>query len=90
MLSLPDVGRLKEGYKADLIGINLDAPHMAPLHDPLAQLVYAASAADVRLVMVDGEILLENGKPAFLDEEKIAAEASRRACRLTGTRGEVQ
>ncbi|HSW35803.1 MAG TPA: amidohydrolase [Candidatus Limnocylindrales bacterium] len=84
VLDLNRVGSIKEGYKADLIGINRDVPHMTPLHDPLAHVVYAAAAADVRLVMVDGTVLIEKGEFKLLDEEKIMAEASRCAARLTG------
>lgn len=89
-LALPGVGRLREGWKADLVGISLDVPHAAPLHDLPAHLVYAAAAADVRLVMVDGKILVENRTLTALDEEKIAAEAARRARRLTGKQEEGQ
>jgi 5-methylthioadenosine/S-adenosylhomocysteine deaminase len=86
VLFLEDTGVLKEGYRADLIGLNCNQPHMVPMHDPLAQVAYSAAAADVSLVMVDGKILLENGSLTTLDEEKIMAEASQRAIRLTGTK----
>jgi len=89
VLFLEKVGQLKEGCRADIIGISRDLPHAAPLHDPISHLVYSAKAADVRLVMVDGEIVLENGELLYLDEEKIKAEASRCAARLVG-RGEKQ
>jgi 5-methylthioadenosine/S-adenosylhomocysteine deaminase len=55
VLFLEDTGILKEGYRADLIGLNCNRPHMIPMHDPLAQVVYSAAAADVSLVMVDGK-----------------------------------
>ena len=86
VLCLEDTGIIKEGYRADLIGLNCNRPHMVPMHDPLAQVAYSAAAADVSLVMVDGKILLENGSLTTLDEEKIMAEASQRATRLTGTK----
>jgi len=85
VLFLADTGIIKEGYRADLIGLNCNRPHMVPMHDPLAQVVYSAAAADVSLVMVEGKVLLENGNLTTLDEEKIMAEASQRAIRLTGT-----
>jgi 5-methylthioadenosine/S-adenosylhomocysteine deaminase len=84
VLALDGVGRLEPGYKADLIGINYDQPHLSPMHDPPANLVYAARSADVELVMVDGQICVENGALTRLDEAKIKAEASRCARRLTG------
>ncbi len=81
-LGLTGIGQLREGYRADLIGFKLDVPHLIPLHDPLAHLAYAASAADVDLVIVDGAILLEKGKLVRVDEDKIRAEATRCAFTL--------
>lgn len=81
-LFLEDVGRLKAGWKADLIGLRYDRPHLTPMHNPLSQVVYAASAADVEMVMVNGRLLYEKGELVTLDEEKIRFEASRCADRL--------
>ncbi len=83
ILGLEKNGILKAGYSADLIGLRLDRPHLTPLHDPLAHLVYASAAADVDLVMVDGRILFQDGNFKTLDEERIRFEASRCAGRLT-------
>ncbi|MDY6825839.1 MAG: amidohydrolase [Bacillota bacterium] len=82
ILGLSETGKLREGYKADLIGLRCDRPHLIPMHDPVAHLVYAAQSADVELVMVDGRILLEKGKLKTLDEEKIKTEAEKCAFRL--------
>lgn len=83
-LFLAGVGRLREGWRADIVAFNTGAPHLNPLFDPAAQVVYAAASSDVSLVMVDGRILVEGGRLTGLDEERITAEASRRAYRLTG------
>lgn len=87
VLRLPRLGKLKVGYRADLIGLKGDLPHLNPIFDPSAHLVYSAAAADVSLVMVDGQILVDNGSLTTLDEERIIYEASRRAYRLTGKKG---
>lgn len=87
-LFLENTGMLREGCQADLIGLRYDRPHLTPLHDPLAHLVYAAAAADVDLVMVDGRLLLEQGELKTLDEEKIMAEAGRCAGRLVKAKKE--
>ncbi|HOA35815.1 MAG TPA: amidohydrolase [Bacillota bacterium] len=84
LLGLADVGILKEGFKADLIALNLKEPQAAPLFDPPAHVVYAAAAADVRFAVVDGEMLVEEGRLTGLDMEKIIDECNRRAERLTG------
>ena len=58
-----DTGSLEVGKKADIVAVNLDAPHMKPNLDPLALLVYSAQASDVTMTMVDGRILYEGGVP---------------------------
>jgi 5-methylthioadenosine/S-adenosylhomocysteine deaminase len=42
--------------------VDLTGAHMLPLHDPVSALVYAAHAADVRHVMVDGRLLVQDGE----------------------------
>ena len=84
LLGLDELGVLKKGFKADLIAVNLKALQATPLFDPQAHLVYAAAAADTRFVIVDGEILVDEGRLTGLDEERIMAECTGRAGRLTG------
>lgn len=71
-------GQIKEGYDADLILVDTNAPHIAPNNDFLSDLVYAAKGSDVVLTMVGGRILYEDGEFKTLDIEKIKAEA--RSC----------
>lgn len=84
VLFLDNLGAIKEGYRADIIGVNYKQPHFTPLHDAAAHLVYSASGKDVDMVMVDGKLLMEKGKLIGLDEEKITCEAQRRAFALVG------
>jgi 5-methylthioadenosine/S-adenosylhomocysteine deaminase len=81
-LRLENIGMLREGWKADIIGLNTNKPHLVPLHNPLAHIVYAASASDVEYVIVDGELLLENGELKKMDEEKVIFETTKHAQRL--------
>ncbi|NLV61457.1 MAG: amidohydrolase family protein, partial [Spirochaetales bacterium] len=69
-----DTGSLEVGKKADIVAVNLDAPHMKPNLDPLALLVYSAQASDVTMTMVDGRILYEGGEYLTLDKERIIRE----------------
>ncbi|HWN68119.1 MAG TPA: amidohydrolase [Haliangium sp.] len=78
-LGFTDSGRIEVGATADLILVNLDAPHMRPRHDLVANLVHAAKAADVTDVMVDGRWLMRERALCTLDEERILYEAERRA-----------
>ncbi|HMM20518.1 MAG TPA: amidohydrolase [Selenomonadales bacterium] len=76
------VGRLTPGYKADITAFSMTAPHWHPRHDRLSLLTYAANAADVSLVLVDGKVLYENGRLTTIDEERVKHEAGRRGLRL--------
>ena len=65
-----ETGRVVPGYDADLIMLNLDAPHLFPLNDPCAAVAYAAKGGDVCLTMVQGRVLYEDGEFKTIDLEK--------------------
>jgi len=65
-----ETGRIQSGFDADLIMLNLDAPHLFPLNDPFAAVAYAAKGSDVCMTMVQGRILFENGEHKTIDIEK--------------------
>lgn len=82
-----DVGSIEPGKRADLIVIRRSPPHMAPDPDPWSTIVYAARASDVRLVMVDGAVLVRDFALVHDDAAGIAAEARQAARRLAGRAG---
>ncbi|MDD4767270.1 MAG: amidohydrolase [Desulfotomaculaceae bacterium] len=83
-LGLGDLGQLQPGRLADLILVDLRRPHLYPMHDLVAHLVYAAHSADVDTVIVNGEIVMEGRKVLTMDEEEVMAQAQNRAERLVG------
>lgn len=76
------IGSLMPGYKADMIMINLDKPHMIPRYDVLANVVYAGQAADVDTVIIDGQLVMENRNLLTLDEKEILHQCKTIARRL--------
>jgi formiminoglutamate deiminase len=64
-LGWPDAGRLAPGARADLVAVRLDTPRTAGV-DP-AQVVLAASAADVDAVVVEGRTVVEGGRHVLGD-----------------------
>jgi 5-methylthioadenosine/S-adenosylhomocysteine deaminase len=76
------IGSLEVGKKADIILVDLSKPHLRPLHDVYATLVYSARGADVDTVIVDGKVLMENRRVKTLDEETVMEKAERSAADL--------
>jgi cytosine/adenosine deaminase-related metal-dependent hydrolase len=75
-----EIGSLEPGKRADLILFDVDRPEWRPLLDPVSNLVYSASAASVRTVVVDGQVVLDEGRVTTVDE----GELLRRVDALTG------
>lgn len=71
----PELGRLEAGQKADLVLYDLDAPTWVPLNDPLQQLVFGERGGGVRTVIIDGRVVLEEGRITGFDEAEVIREA---------------
>lgn len=76
------VGSLEPGKRADIVIFDLRAPHLNPVHNPVSQIVYAARASDVKATIVDGQVLMLDGRLTTLDEEEVVSKANERADRL--------
>lgn len=70
-----EIGSLEAGKRADLITVDLTAPHMVPANMPVWRVVCFATGADVRDVVIGGELLMEGRRLAHLDEAEIVAAA---------------
>lgn len=74
-----EIGSLEPGKKADVVTLDLTAPHLTPRTSIAYQLVHYASGHDVRTVVVDGEVLRQGGRFTLLDADEIRAEATEEA-----------
>ena len=70
------LGAIREGWRADIIGLRTDLTRATPLHNVLSHLVFAAHGDDVQFTMVDGEVLMEDGKVNIVDADGIRQEAT--------------
>lgn len=75
------IGRIAPGFEADLIMIDLRTLAFTPLNDLQRQLVYCENGTSVRLVMVAGQVIVEDGRILTLDEAAIKHEAQEIASR---------
>jgi cytosine/adenosine deaminase-related metal-dependent hydrolase len=76
------VGKLRQGWKADVVGVTTDASRTTPVHDVLSTLVFAARGDDVTFTMVDGEVLMRDGAVTVADADAIRREAREYAARF--------
>ena len=73
------IGQIAEGYKADLVFVDLTHINWIPCNDPTNQLVHTEDGSAVHSVMVGGRMVVENRRPIGLDLPALArrAEAAR-------------
>ncbi|MGH9310786.1 MAG: 5'-deoxyadenosine deaminase [Vicinamibacterales bacterium] len=83
-----EIGSIEAGKRADLQIVDRDRPHLAPAPDPWSTLVYSARGSDVRMVMVDGEILVRDGELTRMDAAEVTA-AGREAALELGRRAGI-
>lgn len=71
------IGQLEVGKKADIILVNLDAPHLQPVHGSDLP-VYAAQGSDVQTVLINGALVMQDRKVLSFDLQ----ETLEQVCRL--------
>lgn len=75
---------LAAGKCADFAVIDLKQPNMQPLHNIAKNLVYAGSKQNVKMTVVDGKILYEDGKFTTVDADEVYERANRLAGEICG------
>ena len=73
-----EIGSVEVRKRADLVLVDLAAPHLTPVHDVAALLVFAAGRGDVSDVLVDGEVVVRERRSTRLDTADLLARAAAR------------
>ena len=72
-----DCGLVKEGFRADLIVLDLrDRAYLRPCHNMVNNVVFSAMGTDVCLTMVDGKVLYKDGIYTTMDLEQVVRNAA--------------
>jgi 5-methylthioadenosine/S-adenosylhomocysteine deaminase len=77
------IGSLEPGKNADVAIIALNRTHLMPLYDPISHLVYSAKASDVRDVIVDGKIVVREGRIMTVNEADLRCQIQAKAAEIT-------
>lgn len=77
-----ELGIVAPGCLADLTIIDMKRPHLVPHNDPLGTLVHTGMGRDVSHVVVDGTLVVEEGRPTLCDAAEIMREGAAAAAAL--------
>ncbi len=85
-----EIGSLEPGKKADLVIFDpLQSPKAIPMHNPVSTLVYSSSLKNITGVMVDGQMIMENGIIIKVKDETAVYQAVQNCAEDLCRRGEI-
>ncbi len=82
-----DIGSLEPGKRADMVLFDTRRVEWRTLHNPVNALVYNADGRSVHTVLVDGNVVVEGGRPTFVDEGALVDRTQEMAERLLARTG---
>lgn len=78
------IGAIQEGYKADIVFLDLDHPNWIPMNGPTNQFVHTEDATAVHSVMVGGVMRVQDRRLVGIDLAALATRAEQARERLAG------
>ena len=82
-----EIGSIEMGKRADLVLLNLDKLHTTPRPEVVSTIVYAAQSSDVETVLIDGRLVLRDGRLTTMDERKVIEAAHNEAAHIVARIG---
>ena len=83
ILGIDNLGSLKTDYIADLILLDINkSSYFYPHHNNLSNIFYSSNSNSVNTVIINGEVVLENGELLTLDQSKVFKEVEKRVDEL--------
>lgn len=71
------LGKIKPGYLADIAIFNVSKPNLVPLYDIYSNIVFASSGNEVKTVIINGSIVMEDNELVNIDENYLVANAQK-------------
>ena len=68
-------GSLEKGKKADIIVVDINKPHLAPIYNPYSHLVYSVRGSDVSHTIINGRLVMNERKLLIMDIEEVMEKA---------------
>ncbi len=80
-----EIGSLEAGKRADLITLRLDRPHAVPLYNVYSQIAYALKGSDVEDAVVNGKLIVRDGRSLTLDSAAVLAKANEFGAKISAS-----
>ncbi len=71
------IGSLEAGKKADLIIVDSAKPHLTPMYNAVSHMVYAARGSDVTTAIINGAIVMQDGRLKTIDLSSVIKDVNR-------------
>jgi 5-methylthioadenosine/S-adenosylhomocysteine deaminase len=82
-----ELGSLEPGKLADLIVVRMDRVRQTPMYDPISHLVYTTRGDDVVSTVVNGRVLMRDGKVLSVNEAQVLGDARAAAAQVRAAVG---
>ncbi len=66
-----NLGEIREGYKADIVLINLKDIRMQPITNPISHIIYSIDSSCIDTVIINGKLIMYNRRILTIDEEEV-------------------
>lgn len=70
-IGIEKLGKIEEGWKADVTLLDLNLPQMIPFRDPYSMICYCADGSETDTVILNGRIVMKNKELLTIDEEQL-------------------
>ena len=78
-----EIGSLEAGKRADLITLSLDEPHATPVYDVISTVAYSLESSDVRDVMVNGRVVVQEREVQTIKRAEVLGKAREYRMRIS-------